>query len=65
MERLWLKHEPVGSVREVLAGAQLGEVTEPNKMSLEVRASGEVVAKARTGRISKTVASRRKVGEGD
>ena len=62
---MWLKHEPVGSVRELLAGGQLGEVTEPNKMSLEVRTSGEVVAKARTGRISKRVASRRKVGGGD
>ena len=54
----------MGSVRELLAGAQFGEVTEPNKISLEVRASGEVVAKARTGRISKRVASRRKVGGG-
>ena len=61
MERLWLKHEPVGSVRELLPGAQLEEVTEPNKMSLQVRDSGEVVAKARTGRFSKRVASRRKV----
>ena len=36
MERLWLKDELVGSVRELVAGAQLGEVTEPNKMSLWV-----------------------------
>ena len=40
-------------------------MTEPKKMSLEVRASGEVVAKTRTGRMSKRVASRHKVGGGD
>ena len=34
LERLWLKHEPVGSVNELQVGARLGEVTEPNKMSL-------------------------------
>ena len=64
MDRLYLKHELSGSVKELQVGASLGKVTEPNKMSLEVRASGEVVAKAQTGRISKRVASRHKVGGG-
>ena len=57
-----LKHELGGSVKEVLAGAMLGEVTEPPRISLGV---GVVVAKAGTGWISKRVASRRKVGGGD
>ena len=46
----------------MLAGAKLGDVTEPTRISLGV---GEVVAKAGTGWISKRVASRRKVGGGD
>ena len=62
--KLFLKHRPVRSVKELQVGAELGEVAEPNKMSLEVRASGEVVGKVQTGRISKIVVSRRKVGGG-
>ena len=40
LERLELKHELGGSVREFLAGAKLGEVTEPNKISLVVESWG-------------------------
>ena len=36
MERLYLKHELGRSVKELQVGAKLGEVTEPNKMSLGV-----------------------------
>ena len=32
VERSWLKHEPVGSVQEVLVGTKLGEATERNKL---------------------------------
>ena len=57
-----LTHELGGSVKELLAGAKLEEVTEPTRISLRV---GVEVAKAGTGWISKRVASRRKVGGGD
>ena len=62
MEGLLLKHALGGSVKEVLVGAKLGEVTEPTGMR---GAAGEVVPKVLTGRISKRVASRRKFGGGD
>ena len=34
LERLYLKHELGGSVKELQVGAKLGKVTEPNKMTL-------------------------------
>ena len=46
--RLFLKHRPVRSVKELQVGARLREVTEQNRMSLELRDSGEVVPKARS-----------------
>ena len=36
LERLSLKHEQVGSGKELKVGARLRQVTEPNKMRLEV-----------------------------
>ena len=36
LERLQLKHEPFGSVKELHVGARLWEVTELEKMTLRV-----------------------------
>ena len=43
LESLYLKHELGGSVKELQVGAKLGEVTEPNKMSLRVYCRGELL----------------------
>ena len=58
LESLQLKHEAGGSVKEWQVGAMLGEVTEPNKMTLRVEKCWKA---CNYSMISKRVASRCKV----